>query len=302
MLYKFHSGMEIKKLPIIYQVYGSIIRNIFEFRWKSRFRNPLMEFIQKKNKNNKYFCYIKYADGIKIRLDLYDWLPQLMFVWGDIERSATGRFRELLKPGMVFVDIGTNIGYYSLMASKLVGSSGRVFSFEPWSRNRGILEENIRLNDLKNITVIPKAVSNEDGENIKIYLPKDDNCGMPSLKKVNEENYSDDFELTGTITFRTFMETYKPGKVDVIKIDAEGSELNVLKGMSDSLADKNFSPVILMELMEFSLVNFSASVKDVIEYLKSFGFKAYRIGNDSAVSEKNDYAEEPALCLFQRVI
>jgi len=294
--------MEIKKLPIIYQIYGYIIRNIFEFRWKSRFRNPLMDFIQKKNKNSKYYCYIKYADRIKIRLDLYDWLPQLMFIWGDIERAATACFRRLLKPGMVFVDIGANIGYYSLMASKLVGSSGKVFSFEPWSRNRSILEENINLNNLSNITIIPKAVSNEEIDNVKIYLPKNDNCGMPSLKKVNEENYTDDFEITGTTTFQNFLNTYKPGRIDVIKIDVEGSELNVLKGMSASLADKNFNPVILMELMEFSLVNFSASVKDIIDYLAGFDFKAYKIDNFSNISEKTDYEEEPALCYFQRAV
>ena len=294
--------MEIKKLPILYQIYGSIIRNIFEFRWKSRFRNPLMEFIQRKSKKNKYYCYIKYGDGIRIRLDLYDWLPQLMFVWGDIEAGATGCFRRLLKPGMVFVDIGANIGYYSLIASKLVGGNGKVFSFEPWSRNRSILEENIKLNNFFNITIIPKAVSNEVNDSVKIYLPKDNNCGMPSLKKVNEDNYTDKFELTSTTTFQDFLNTFKPGRIDVIKIDAEGSELNILKGMSASLADKNFNPVILMELMEFSLVNFSASVKEIIDYLAGYGFKAYKIDNFSRLSEKNDYGEEPALCLFQRPI
>jgi len=292
--------MEIKKLPILYQAYGSIIRNIFEFRWKSRFRNPFFEFIKEINKRNKYYCYIKYADGIRIRLDLYDWLPQLMFVWGDIESDATGCFRRLLKPGMVFVDIGTNIGYYSLMASKLVGSNGKVFSFEPWSRNRAILEENIKLNDFSNITIVPKAVSNEENDSVKIYLPKDDNCGMPSLKKVTEENYTDEFELTSTTTFQDFLNAYHPGRVDVIKIDVEGSELNVLKGMSASLADPDFNPVILMELMKFSLVKFDATVKDVIDYLSGFGFKAYKIDNFSNLSEKTDYEEEPALCLFQR--
>lgn len=259
-----------------------------------------MNFIQKKSKNNKYYCYIKYADSIKIRLDLYDWLPQLMFVWGDIERNATECFKGLLKPGMVFVDIGANIGYYSLMASKLVGSRGKVFSFEPWSRNRAILEENIKLNNLSNISVIPKALSNEAGNNVKIYLPKDDNCGMPSLKKLNEENFTDDFELTSTITFQDFLNTFKQGRIDVIKIDVEGSELNVLKGMSASLADENFSPVILMELIEFTLSKFSTSVKDVIDYLAGFGFKAYKIDNSSNISEKNDYNEESTLCYFQR--
>jgi FkbM family methyltransferase len=292
--------MEIKKLPLLYQIYGYIIRNIFEFRWKSRFRNPLLEFIQKKNKRNKYYCYIKYADGIKIRLDLYDWLPQLMFVWGGIEFEATACFRHLLKPGMVFVDVGANIGYYSLMASKLVGSNGKVFSFEPWSRNRSLLEENIKLNNLSNITIIPKALSNEESDSTKIYLPVDDNCGMPSLKKLNEENYTGDFELTSTTTFQDFLNTFKPGNIDVIKIDVEGSELNVLKGMSGSLADKNFNPVILLELIEFSLSNFSTSVKEIIDYLAGFGFKAYKINNFFNISEKNDYEEEPSLCYFQR--
>jgi FkbM family methyltransferase len=99
------------------------------------------------------------------------------------------------------------------MASRLVGNNGKVFSFEPWSRNRAILEENIKINNLSNITVIPKAVSNEEIDSVKIYLPKDDNCGMPSLKKVNDENYTDEFELTSTTTFHDFLNTFKPGRV-----------------------------------------------------------------------------------------
>jgi FkbM family methyltransferase len=295
--------MGIKKLPIIYRAYGSIIRNIFDFRWKSRFTNPLLEFIQKINKNNKYYCYIKYVDGIRIRLDLRDWIPQLMFVWGDyvVERNITVYFRQLLKPGMVFVDIGANIGYYSLMASKIVGSNGKVFSFEPWSRNRAILEENIKLNSFSNISIIPKAVSNEENYSVKIYLPKDNMCGMGSLQKLNDENYTDEFELTPTTTFQSFLNTYKPGRVDVIKIDVEGSELNVLKGMSNSLEDKNFNPIILVELAKSSLAKFSATIRDVIDSLTNYGFKAYKIDQSSKLSAKSDYEEE-TICVFLRSI
>lgn len=293
--------MQIKKLPLIYQLYGFIIRNIFEFRWKSRFRNPLLKFIQEKNKESKYYCYIKFGGGIKIRLDLYEWVSQLMFIWGEIERDATACFRELLKPGMVFIDIGANIGYYSLIASKLVGPSGKVFAFEPWSRNINILKENIKLNSISNITIVPKALSNAGSDDVKIFLPKEDNCGMASLVKINDEYYSGDFERTSAVTFADFLESYKPGRIDVVKIDVEGSEMNVLKGMAGSLADKNFNPVILIELIDFTLSQFSTSVKDVIDYMAGFGFKAYKINSSAKITEKNDYEEDPNLCYFKRV-
>lgn len=293
--------MDAKKLPIIYQFYGYITRNIFDFRWKSRITNPLLDFIKKITQSNRYYCYVRYVDGIKIRLDLRDWIPQLIFVWGDytIERSATTYFRSILKPGMIFIDIGANIGYYTLIASKVLGNTGRIFAFEPVSRNIAILEENININKFSNITVIQKALSNEENQAVKIYLPTDDMCGMGSLRQLNDVNYSGEFEIINTTTFENFLNSYGVSKVDVIKIDVEGNELNVLKGMENIFSNDNFNPILLIELTEWSLAKFTATIKDLIDYLSKYNFTAYKINPDSTLTRKTDYSEE-FLCVFKR--
>src|SRR5688572_13621160 len=81
-------------------------------------------------------------------------------IWAEAE---TRLFRELIRPGMVVVDVGANIGYFSLLASTLVGPTGRVYAFEPDPVNCALLRKNVRLNRVTNIEVIESALSdNED--------------------------------------------------------------------------------------------------------------------------------------------
>ena len=77
--------------------------------------------------------------------------------------------REILKPGMVVLDIGANIGYHTLISSKLVGNTGKIYSFEPEPHNFKLLLKNIEINEFKNIIPINKALSNNIGST-KLFL------------------------------------------------------------------------------------------------------------------------------------
>ena len=80
------------------------------------------------------------------------------------EKEQTILFRKLVDEGMNVVDIGANIGYYTLLAAELVGEKGKVFAFEPEPSNYDLLLRNVEINGYKNVTVVRKAVSNETGE------------------------------------------------------------------------------------------------------------------------------------------
>lgn len=82
---------------------------------------------------------------------------------------------QCLKPGMAFVDVGANIGYFSLIAAKLVGSQGRVYAFEPNEENFNLLAQNIKLNNFSQVTAIKKGVSDRNGA-AKLYLDLKNPC------------------------------------------------------------------------------------------------------------------------------
>ena len=126
-----------------------------------------------------------------------------------------------LKKGDTVIDVGANIGYFTLFFSKLVGEKGKVIAFEPDPINFDILKKNIELNKITNVELVKKGVSNKN-EFMRLY--KSPVSGGHSLIK-NEwgKEYTD-------IQTVTLDEYFKEQKIDVIKIDVEGFELEVIEG------------------------------------------------------------------------
>ena len=101
---------------------------------------------------------------------LLDALDSLnLFACGVYEPLETRIFKRLINRNDVVFDVGANIGYYTLIATKLVGEKGRVFAFEPEPTNFSLLEKNVKLNGYKNVVLMQKAVLNKTGKT-KLYL------------------------------------------------------------------------------------------------------------------------------------
>lgn len=140
------------------------------------------------------------------------------------EPPATKKIRELLRPGMTFCDVGANVGVFTLLASKLVGTSGRVLAFEPVPGNCEILCRNIALNKLTNISVFHQAVSDQPGQ-VQIHLS--DYMGSHSM-------IPGPARATGAVlTVEAVRLDGVPGlqQLDFLKVDTEGTELLVLRSL-----------------------------------------------------------------------
>jgi FkbM family methyltransferase len=165
-----------------------------------------------------------------------------------------------VKKGMTFVDVGACVGYYSLIAAKLVGADGKVFAFEPEPLNFEWLIRNISINGFKNILPIRKAVSDKNGL-IELYLDKD-NIGGHSIVRNRGESI-----LVEAVALDNFFKDQTP---DVVKIDIEGGEILALRGMEQ----------IIKRSKELSLfVEFLYNKKEILDFLSKY-FEVYLITKD----------------------
>jgi FkbM family methyltransferase len=159
-----------------------------------------------------------------------------------VEPEQTQKFVNLLHPGQVLFDIGANVGYYSLLGSRLVGASGQVLAFEPLVRNLFYLYRHTRLNKAKNVMIVPAACSNH----LAIAnFTLGDNYAMGHLEPKAASSPSKDRTIVPTITVD---EVGRQANLtpDVLKIDVEGAELQVLEGARDTLL--KIKPLIFLSV------------------------------------------------------
>lgn len=153
---------------------------------------------------------------------------------GSYEYHKQKALQHELKTGDVVYDVGANVGFYTLLASVLVGETGHVYSFEPFPENLRDLRRHLEMNHVNNCTVVDAAVSSADGE--AVFDPSDDRCtGRLAAKGVLRVRT---LALDGLVSRKEI----RPPKV--MKIDIEGAELECLRGASDLIQESH--PIIFL--------------------------------------------------------
>ncbi len=173
---------------------------------------------------------------------------------------------EILSPGKVFLDVGANLGIYTLVASRIVGETGRVIAFEPSVQSFPGLQRNIALNRLTNVTALRAALSEKTGTAYLYHAPDpvgNSLCGDPTWGGEAEEV---PLETLDHVAEQTCL-----GRVDVIKIDAEGAEELVLRGGRKVLA--LMRPVIIFEINPEACTRLGLSPNGTRDLLADFGYE-----------------------------
>lgn len=198
------------------------------------------------------------ANGFNILIDGKDWaiVPSLYFahVW---EKDETEVFNKFVKEGMTVIDIGAHVGYFSLLASKLVGSKGEVLSLEPTPETYKLLERNIYENGVRNITAYRYAISNKCGDS---FIRLDGVSPASNTIYGNGRN---------TIEVKTKTLDSLVHKADFIKMDIEGGECQALDGMIDVIQQ---SPdlIMLTEVYPAGLERAGSSLTEYITKLEKY--------------------------------
>jgi FkbM family methyltransferase len=163
------------------------------------------------------------AKGIRLELN-----PRTgeMYSRGEVEIATQKVLVERLRPGMVFYDLGANVGFFSLLAAKLVGAAGRVFSFEPDPEVASRLRRNISLNEVSTITVVEAGVwsANADVRFIRSDASSPDRGTGRFVVGENQEGAAS----TRCVALDDFVQSAPPP--NAIKCDVEGAELEALRG------------------------------------------------------------------------
>jgi FkbM family methyltransferase len=176
--------------------------------------------------------------GYRMRID---WQIHRGFVYGSWEPEVVEIVKQQVISGMTVLDLGAQSGFYSLLLSKLVGRQGNVIAFEPLPANYRLLEENLKLNAITNVTVERSAVAERSGE-IDFAFP----INEPSLVAgpVLESDNRGTFSVSSVSIDDFFLERRLP--VHFIKMDVEGAEVSVLRGAKRTLEE--FHPILAIEL------------------------------------------------------
>ena len=190
--------------------------------------------------------------------------------YGTYEEVEAKIMEEKIKTGNIVVDIGANIGLHTLNMARIVGNTGQVFAFEPDPSNFKILEKNVKINNYQNIILEQRAVGDKH-ERTTLY--QSDHPGMhrifPQTKQAKGQVKVELISLD-----KYFIDSNLADRINFIKIDVEGMEFGVLKGMKNILKN-NKNIKILFEFVPKDTMEAGFIPIELLNYLTSNGFELY---------------------------
>ena len=175
-----------------------------------------------------------------------NWALHKTYVFGTYEPGVVQGLEELVQPGWTAVDVGANIGYFTLLMANRVGPQGKVIAFEPLAENFRILKENIQLNDHRNVVAENLALMSRTG---RIELRSATPGAITWVASVKiDQNSAVESQSVEAVTLDEYVQRKGIAKVDFLKIDVEGAEASVLEGAT-SVLDRD-KPILLIEMHE----------------------------------------------------
>jgi FkbM family methyltransferase len=214
-----------------------------------------------------------------VRLD--DWaVGARIAVKRTYEQHVTTVMQQVLQPGMVVLDIGANIGYYTMLAAAQVGPTGKVLAFEPLRANSAMLQASREANGFAHVHILPYAVAEQDGS---LGFREDDSNGVLALDNPTTAAYE-----VQAVALDTFLAD-EP-RIDVVKMDIEGAEGLALRGMQQLL--RHHRPLVFSEFSWNTLRQISGMEPETfLDLLRAPGYEVGilpRRGGPSTAPQTNE--------------
>jgi len=247
--------------------------------------NFLSDLVKRKNtklikKGNPRSLYCT-REGSYYCLDEGKYLDKCIIDLGVFEVTSTEVVRKLVKPGNVVIDVGANIGYYTVLLSKLVGDAGKIISFEPTENYRKILQKNIDENNITNCMIFPYGLSNQN-INAEICIGE---CSatmhwVDNIRPQNTENIT-------LYKLDDIVDKLGVSQIDFIKVDIDGHEPAFLDGAKRTLT--NYDPVILLEVNHLNYLDYGITAWDFYEQLINWKYNIYYEEGLELIENRKDF-------------
>jgi FkbM family methyltransferase len=235
-----------------------------------------LNVIGKKTVHQRLLC------GGRMLLETNDHLAQQMRCEESFEPAVRNEVVRIASHGVNVIDIGANIGYFTVMASKLIGAEKRVFAFEPQARIVERLRRNVALNPPCNVEIFPIALSDRAGT-VTFNLPP---IGKESYGSIHANGR---FEVMTQVEVETqrlddVMSKLGNPQIGLIKMDAEGAELPILRG-AEKLLSSPARPALIFEANEENCKPFGYCVFDLLQYVHSLGYRLRQLDGEDWIAE-----------------
>ena len=231
---------------------------------------------------------LRLVQGSKMLLDLSDaGISKELFLDGVHEANSTRQFMEEIKPGMVLLEVGANIGYYALIASRLVQPGGKVLALEPSPTNTRLLKQNVELNSMEKVVSVYQLAAGSCAETRPFYVSEKSNTsgflrrhdiGIESCVLVKVQPVDDFLEAKGL-------------RIDYFRMDVEGFETEVIAGMTKTLTGDSPPSGGFIEVHSRILNENGSSARSFLEGMYRFGYqvkKARYRGRDDVSVDSNE--------------
>lgn len=225
------------------------------------------------------------VNGVRLSVDISDrgvCLP--LYIDREYEPIETTFILNTLRPEMTFMDVGANIGYYTVLAARILGETGKVISIEPESRNFDLLRRNVEINHLTNCRLFQMGLGSRIG-NARIYTSSI-NFGDHRVYDSGDTRGSQEVSIK---TGDAVLKEVGVSRVDMIKMDVQGFETQVLEGLTETL-ERNQQLIVLTEFWPDGMRLAGGDPEKFLHILEKAGFEVALL-NKNAVEEKINYED-----------
>lgn len=229
--------------------------------------------------------------GHRFAVDTQDLIQRYVYLFGAWEPHMTRWLRGRLGAGDVFVDVGANVGYFAVLGSGLVGPEGRVVAIEASPDFHRRVLRNAGLNGCSNIRAVNAAVSDEH-KRLTFILASSNNMGANSI--VPYDGPAESTFDADAVPLPELLEPDELARARVIKIDVEGAEGGVIRGLAPALDRLRPDVEIAVEVTPDRMTQLGDSVDELLDTLRKAGFHPYRLVNEYAAESYPGAIRRPA--------
>jgi FkbM family methyltransferase len=209
----------------------------------------------------------RFQRSLTVPVDYSDLVQRELFLHGEYEPETTRELLTLVRPGQTVVDVGANIGYYTLVLAKAVGPGGTVHAFEPVPRLFATLCRNVDSNGFGNVVAEKRACWSAAGE-FEIYEAAGGNSGKSSLFEQHAQGIQG--HHVQAITIDQYSREKRLDVVNLIKIDVEGAETDVLEGATETI--QRCRPILVLEVVPQFLEARGSSLRAFRRLIESWDY------------------------------